>query len=194
LGAARLYWQKHRWYERNRRPLRRLRIHRHMMRAGAYIRFPVEGNVLEALEDGRLTIGEGSLLEPGCWLTISDGAKVEIGRECFLNRNTMLAAMEAITIGDYTMFANGCFVGDAAHRFDDPDTPVTRQGFTPDGPVRIGANCWFGVNCVVTGGVTVGERCVVGANSVVTRDLPRGVIAAGAPAKVIREIEFRSTN
>jgi acetyltransferase-like isoleucine patch superfamily enzyme len=44
----------------------------------------------------------------------------------------------------------------------------------------------------VTGGVTVGERTVVGANSVVTGDLPSGVIAAGAPAKVIREIEFRT--
>ena len=72
------------------------------------------------------------------------------------------------------MFANGCFVGDAEHRFDDPDTPVTWQGFTSKGPVRIGSNCWFGVNCVVTSGVTIGERCVIGANSVVTRDLPRG--------------------
>jgi acetyltransferase-like isoleucine patch superfamily enzyme len=44
---------------------------------------------------------------------------------------------------------------------------------------------------VVTGGVEIGERCVVGANSVVTGNLPPGVIAAGAPAKVIREIEFR---
>jgi acetyltransferase-like isoleucine patch superfamily enzyme len=162
-----------------------------MIRAGAYIRFPVEGNVLEALDDGRLTIGEGSLLEPGCWLTISDGARVEIGRECFLNRNTMIAAGERISIGDYVMFANGCFVGDADHRFDDPDTPITRQGFTSKGPVTIGANCWFGVNCVVTSGVTIGERCVIGSNSVVNRDLPPGVIAAGAPAKVIREIEFR---
>jgi acetyltransferase-like isoleucine patch superfamily enzyme len=38
--------------------------------------------------------------------------------------------------------------------------------------------------------VTIGERCVVGANSVVTRDLPDGVIAAGSPARVIREIDF----
>jgi maltose O-acetyltransferase len=57
--------------------------------------------------------------------------------------------------------------------------------------VRIGSNCWFGVNCVVTGGVEIGERCVIGANSVITRDLPAGVIAAGAPAKVIREIDFK---
>jgi acetyltransferase-like isoleucine patch superfamily enzyme len=69
---------------------------------------------------------------------------------------------------------------------------VTHQGMRPKGPVTIGDNCWFGTNCVVTGGVTVGERTVVGANSVVTGDLPSGVIAAGAPAKVIREIEFRT--
>jgi acetyltransferase-like isoleucine patch superfamily enzyme len=88
------------------------------------------------------------------------------------------------------MFANGCFVGDADHRYDDPGVPITWQGFVPRGPVRIGSNTWFGVNCVVTGGVTIGERCVIGANSVVTRDLPSGSIAGGAPAKVIREIEF----
>jgi acetyltransferase-like isoleucine patch superfamily enzyme len=33
---------------------------------------------------------------------------------------------------------------------------------------------------------------VIGANSVVTRDVPAGTVAAGAPAKVIKEIEFRA--
>jgi acetyltransferase-like isoleucine patch superfamily enzyme len=46
------------------------------------------------------------------------------------------------------------------------------------------------VNVAVTSGVTIGERCVIGANSVVTRDLPPHTIAAGSPAKVIKEIEF----
>jgi acetyltransferase-like isoleucine patch superfamily enzyme len=187
-----LWWRKRRWYERNRRPLRRWRINRHMARAGAFIRYPVEGEVLEALDEGRLRIGAGTLLEPGCWLTLSPEARIEIGEGCFLNRNTMLAALNRIEIGDHVMFANGCFVGDADHRFDDPDTPVPWQGFTSKGPVRIADNVWFGVNCVVTSGVTIGERCVIGANSVVTEDLPPRVIAAGSPAKVIKEVEFRS--
>jgi acetyltransferase-like isoleucine patch superfamily enzyme len=186
----RLWWIKRRWYERNRRWRRRWRINRHMARSGAFIRFPVEGEVLEALDQGRLVVGEGTLFEPGCWLTLAPEARIEIGRECFLNRNVMLAAVERIEIGDHVMFANNCFVGDADHAYDDRDEPVTRQGFIPRGPVRIGSNCWFGVGCVVTGGVQIGDRCVVGANSVVTSDLPPGVIAAGAPAKVIREIEF----
>jgi len=185
------WWAKRRWYERNRRPLRRWRLARHAAHGGFYIRLPVEGELLEALDEERLTIGEGTQLEPGCWLTLAPEARIEIGAGCFLNRNTMLAAYERIEIGDHTMFANGCFVGDAEHRFDDPETPVTWQGFTAKGPVTIGANCWFGVNCAVTGGVTIGERCVIGANSVVTADLPPGSIAAGAPARVIKHIDFR---
>ena len=191
LAAWRTWWVKRRWYERNRHLRRRWRINRHMARAGAFIRYPVEGEVLEALDSGRLSVGEGTLLEPGCWLTLGSEAEIRIGEGCFLNRGTMLAAVERIEIGDHVMFANGCFVGDADHRYDDPDVPITWQGFAPRGPVRIGDNVWFGVNCVVTGGVEIGDRAVIGANSVVTRDVPPATIAAGAPAKVIREIEFK---
>ena len=56
------------------------------------------------------------------------------GRGCFLNRETMLAAHEAIEIGDHVMFANHCFVGDADHRHDDPEMPMTWQGFVARGP------------------------------------------------------------
>ncbi|UJA21933.1 acyltransferase [Thermoleophilia bacterium SCSIO 60948] len=161
-----------------------------MAECGAFIRYPVEGEVLEALDEGRLRIGDGTLLEPGCWITMAPEAEIEIGRGCFLNRETMLAALERITIGDHVMFANGCYVGDSDHRYDDPTRPITEQGFKPGGEVTIGSNVWFGVNCVVTPGVTIGDRAVIGANSVVTKDIPPGVIAAGVPAKVIREIEF----
>ncbi len=187
----RLYVQKWRWYERNALPWRRARIHLHMLRREAFIRFPVQGNVLEALDDGRLEIGAGTLLEPGCWLTLGPQARISVGRECFLNRGTMLAASELIEIGDHVMFANGCFVGDSDHRYDDPDKPITEQGFKPGGEVTIGSNVWLGVHCVVTPGVTIGDRAVIGANSVVTKDVPPGTIAAGVPARVIRRIRFK---
>ncbi|HEX5763567.1 MAG TPA: acyltransferase [Solirubrobacterales bacterium] len=187
----RTWWARRRWYERNRRLARRWRVARHAARGGFFVREPFEGEILEAFDEGRLTIGEGTLLEPGCWLTLAPAARISIGEGCFLNRNTMLAALERIEIGDHVMFANGCFVGDADHRFDDFEAPITTQGFTSKGPVRIGSNCWLGVNCVVTSGVTIGERCVIGSNSVVTEDVPSGSIAAGAPAKVVKRIEFR---
>ena len=191
LSDWRNWWTKHRWYDRNRRLRRRWRINRHAARGGFYIRHPVEGEVLEALDSGRLRVGENTLFEPGCWLTLGPEARITVGQGCFLNRETMLASLELIEIGDHVMFANGCFVGDADHRYDDPDVPITWQGFVPGGPVRIGDNVWFGVNCVVTGGVEIGDRAVIGANSVVTESVPAAVIAAGVPAKVIREIEFK---
>jgi acetyltransferase-like isoleucine patch superfamily enzyme len=193
LTGKSLWQAKRDWYERNQTPEARARIDEHMARLGAYVRHPIEGEVLEGLDSGRLQIGEGAHFEPGCWLTLGPEAKVTIGAGCYLNRNVMLAALESIEIGDHTMLANGCFVGDSDHRYDDRSRPITVQGFAPRGPVRIGANCWFGVNSVVTGGVEIGERCVIGSNSVVTKSLPPGVIAAGAPAKVIREIEFKGS-
>ncbi len=56
--------------------------------------------------------------------------------------------------------------------------------------MRIGDNAWLGKGVVVTGGVEIGERAVIGSNSVVTRDVPPRTIAMGAPAKVLREIEY----
>jgi acetyltransferase-like isoleucine patch superfamily enzyme len=185
---ARLWGQKWRWYERGSLPWNRARIHWEMMRREAFVRWPVEGNVLEALREGRLEIGPGALLEPGVWITAPGEARVRIGAGTFLNKGVMVAAQKLVEIGDHCMLANGCFVSDANHRYDDPDKPITWQGFDSRGPTRIGDNCWLGANVVVTSGVTIGERCVIGANSVVTRDVPAFSIAAGAPAKVLRRV------
>jgi len=182
--------QKWRWYERSSLPWNRARIHWEAMRRGAFIRWPVHGDVLPALREGRLEIGPDTLLEPGVWLTAPGSARIRIGSGSFLNLGVMVAAFELVEIGDHCMFANGCFVTDGDHRFDDPVKPVPWQGFTSKGPTRIGDNVWCGANVVITSGVTVGERCVIGANSVVTRDLPAFSIAAGAPAKVLRQIEY----
>jgi acetyltransferase-like isoleucine patch superfamily enzyme len=190
LQAARLWAQKWRWYQRNSLPWNRLRIHRELMRRQAFARWPLHGNVLDTLRDGRLDVGAHTLFEPDVWITIGDAGRVEIGSGTFLNIGTMVAAETLVEIGDHCMFANGCFVSDAGHRFDDPERPVPWQGFTSKGPTRIGDNVWCGAHVVITTGVTVGERCVIGANSVVTRDLPPHSIAAGAPAQVLRQVEY----
>jgi acetyltransferase-like isoleucine patch superfamily enzyme len=185
-----LWAQKWRWYERNSLPWNRARIHWELARRRAFCRWPVHGNVLEMLRDGRLELGEHVLLEPDVWLTGPAPARIRIGAGSFLNLGVMVAAVDLVEIGAHCMFANGCFVTDGNHRFDDPDRPVTWQGFTSKGPTRIGDNVWCGANVVVTSGVTIGARSVIGANSVVTADLPPFSIAAGAPARVLRTIDY----
>ena len=187
---AKLWAQKWRWYERNSLPWNRARIHWELMRRGAFARWPLHGNVLQSLRDGRLVIGEHTLMEPHVWLSVPPPGRIRIGSGVFLNLGVMVAASELVEIGDHCMLANGCLVTDADHRYDDPARPVPWQGFTSKGPTRIGDNTWCGAHVVVTSGVTIGERCVIGANSVVTEDLPPFSIAAGAPAKILRTIRY----
>lgn len=186
MDDLKLWAQKWRWYQRNSLPWNRARIHYELAKRRSFAKWPLHGEVLEMLAEGRLTLGEHVLLEPNVWLTGS--GHIHIGGGSFLNLGVQVAAVDRVTIGAYCMFANGCLITDANHRFDDPDRPVPWQGFTSKGPTTVGDNVWCGANVVITSGVTVGERCVIGANSVVTTDIPPYSIAAGAPARVLKPI------
>ena len=54
--------------------------------------------------------------------------------------------------------------------------------------MSIGDDVWAGGNVVINPGVTIGSNVVIGSGSIVVKDIPDGVIAAGNPARVIREI------
>ena len=53
--------------------------------------------------------------------------------------------------------------------------------------VSIGHDTWIGHGVVIMPGVRIGNGAVIGSNSVVTKDVPAYAIAAGAPAKVLRQ-------
>lgn len=55
-------------------------------------------------------------------------------------------------------------------------------------PITVGDDVWIAANVVVLPGVTIGRGTVIGTDSVVTKDVPAGVLAAGNPCRVIREI------
>jgi len=173
---------------KNNRPWVRARIAWEFMRRESHICRPYYGPILPPLRQGRLEIGRGVLLLPGCWITAPEEATIRIGSGTTLNMGVMVAAYERVDIGAHCMFANGCFISDADHRFDDPTRNLSHQGYRVKGPTVIGDNVWCGVNVAVLGGVTIGERSVIGANSVVVDDIEPYCVAAGAPAKVIRRI------
>lgn len=59
-------------------------------------------------------------------------------------------------------------------------------------PIHLCKGCLIGMESFVMPGVTVGEGAIVGAGSLVTKDIPAWTIAAGRPAKVLKEIPKRS--
>ena len=146
------------------------------------MRWPVHGNVLEALREGRLEVGPHALLEPGVWITAPGQARVRIGEGTFLNLGVMVASIGAG--GDRrALHARQRLL---RHRRQPPLRRPRHAdhlaGLHVEGARRASATTsGCGANVVVTSGVTIGERCVIGANSVVTTDIPAGSIAAGAP-------------
>ncbi len=134
-----------------------------------------------------VTLLGGAALDDGVVLLLtSDTARITIGRNCYVNRHTMLDATEEITVGDECMIGPFCYLTDHDHTFGAEVAP----GFGPllSQPTMIGARCWLGAHVTVLKGVTIGEGTVVGAGSVVTRSLPPRVIAVGNPARVLRAI------
>ena len=55
--------------------------------------------------------------------------------------------------------------------------------------IKIGENCWIGMNTVILPGVELGNHTIVGAGSIVTKSFPEGdCIIVGNPAKIIKNL------
>ena len=186
---AKLYYKKWRWFERNSWPGRRLAIHREMLRRECYARWPVHGNMLDALRSGRMELGKNVHFDHDVWISVLENGHLKIGEGTALNVGVFVSCFNELEIGAHTALSNGCFVSDGTRGFDPNGGPFLRQPFWSKGPTRVGDNVWVGVNSVITSGVTIGDWCIIGANSVVTHDLPSYSVAVGAPARVIREID-----
>lgn len=149
---------------------------------------PSEGAKREALlKEMFAELGENCYIEPP--LCSNWGGKhVHFGKGVYANFNLTLVDDTHIYVGDHTMIGPNVTLATAGH----PILPALREEvYQFNLPVRIGRNCWLGAGVIVLPGVTIGDNTVVGAGSVVTRDLPAGVVAAGNPCRVLREIGER---
>lgn len=149
---------------------------------------PSEGAKREALlKEMFAELGENCYIEPP--LRSNWGGKhVHFGKGVYANFNLTLVDDTHIYVGDHTMIGPNVTLVTAGH----PILPALREEvYQFNLPVRIGRSCWLGAGVIVLPGVTIGDNTVVGAGSVVTRDLPCGVVAAGNPCRVLREIGER---
>ncbi|MBQ8538571.1 MAG: sugar O-acetyltransferase [Ruminococcus sp.] len=113
------------------------------------------------------------------------GKFIEIGTGSFLNYDCIILDACKVKIGDHVLIGPRTCIYSATHPVD---AVVRTAGYDISRPVTICDNVWLGGNVVVNPGVTVGEGSVIGSGSVITKDIPKNVIAAGNPCRVIREI------
>jgi maltose O-acetyltransferase len=130
--------------------------------------------------------GEGVHIRPPFHLEY--GTRVSIGAGTFFNYDCLMLDVAPVTIGAACQGASRVQFITATHPID-PEP--RRLGWESGEPISVGDNVWLGGGAILCPGVTIGDDTVVGAGAVVTRDLPAGVVAAGSPAHVLREIGER---
>jgi acetyltransferase-like isoleucine patch superfamily enzyme len=119
--------------------------------------------------------------------TIEEGAALDVGANFGMSGGSICVA-ESVTIGDnVAVGANTTIVDTDFHPLDARLRRLTLVG-AKTAPVLIENDVFIGMNCLILKGVTVGRGSVIGAGSVVTKSIPPGVIAAGNPARVLREL------
>jgi maltose O-acetyltransferase len=112
------------------------------------------------------------------------GANILLGERVFFNFNCVVLDVCVVKIGDFTQFGPAVQIYTATH----PMNAEMRREKEFGKPIEIGSDVWVGGGAILCPGVKVGSKTVIGAGSVVTKDIPDGVLAAGNPCRVIREI------
>ena len=114
-----------------------------------------------------------------------NGKNIRAGDKLLLNYNVTILDRAKVTIGDNVQIAPGVLITTVNHA-------MTAKGRRADlctaRPITIGVDVWIGGNVTILPGVTIGSNVIVAAGAVVSRDLPDNVLAAGVPARVIRQL------
>ena len=146
----------------------------------------IQGRLKFAHLPCRITMGERCGLGDGLFLSTGREATITLGDDVTINAGCLLVASQAIAIGSRTAIGEYVSIRDQAHRFA-PGRGVRGQGFEV-APIEIGENVWIGRGVFIGPGSRIGANSIVAANSVVHGVFPDGVLIAGAPAKVKRNI------
>jgi acetyltransferase-like isoleucine patch superfamily enzyme len=140
------------------------------------------GTMFDVGPRGSVSLGEYTLVHGA---RIICDARIEIGDYSLLSWNVVLMDTYRLPREREARRAELRKVPARAHRYFDIETEAR--------PVTIGSNVWIGFDACVLPGVSIGEGSIVGARSVVVEDIPPYTIAAGNPARIIRQIESRPT-
>ena len=112
------------------------------------------------------------------------GSNIYLGDRVYFNFNCVILDVCEVRIGDFAFFGPGVQIYAATH----PINAQLRRTQEYGKPVTIGSDVWVGGGAIICPGVTIGSKTVIGAGSVVTKNIPDGVVAAGNPCRIIREI------
>lgn len=106
----------------------------------------------------------------------------EAGDRCHVGRLTHINVTEPVVFGDDTAVGMHCILATHAHW-----QPATQGYPRLRGAIRLGSDVAIYSGVIISPGVTVGHGAVIAAGAVVQTDVPDLSLAAGVPARIVRE-------
>jgi acetyltransferase-like isoleucine patch superfamily enzyme len=107
------------------------------------------------------------------------GNHVWIGPQAYFDARNLV-------LEDYVGWGPGAKVLGSSHTGIPLDRPVITTSLVIR-PVHVGYGADIGMNACLLPGVRIGEHSIIGAGAVVTHDIPPYSIAAGVPARILRD-------
>jgi acetyltransferase-like isoleucine patch superfamily enzyme len=152
-----------------------------------------------AVDASRVRVGANTHVR-GELLVFAHGGEIVVGDWCYVGEGTRLWSAASLHVGDRVLVSHGCDIHDcnahplgasARHRHFRDICTAGHPADLPDvaaQPVRLEDDVWIGFGSTVLKGVTIGAKSIVAAKSLVTKSVPPGVLVAGSPARIVREL------
>ena len=157
----------------------------------------ISGRIERRHSSSKVQIGSDCLIA-GTLVVETDESVINIGDNVFIGGGTTIDCVDKVVIENDVLISYHVLIMDsdnhsirASERVEDLKrwraqeydwSNVNRASIT------IRSKAWIGARVIITKGVEIGEGAIVASGAVVTKDVPPYSIAAGNPAKVIREL------
>ncbi|WP_251106390.1 acyltransferase [Alloacidobacterium dinghuense] len=117
--------------------------------------------------------------------------RLHIGNNVNIEQNVHLVCHSRLTISDNVSITGNCAIVDVTHPYSDVNnlTKIGDRILDENSFVEIGYGSFLGFSTIVLPGVRIGKYCIIGAHSVVTHDIPDYSVAAGNPAKLLKQYD-----
>ncbi|WP_348813630.1 acyltransferase [Flavobacterium maritimum] len=116
----------------------------------------------------------------------NENSEISIGNNVAINNAFSIVCFSKVSIGSHVLIGSNCSIIDN----DGHDLAMDKRN--DDNPksisVRIEDNVFIGSNVSILKGVSIGQNSVIGNGAIVSKNIPDNVVAAGNPARVIRNL------
>ncbi|MCZ4306872.1 acyltransferase [Zoogloeaceae bacterium G21618-S1] len=152
---------------------------------------------------GQIVLGDYVICAGELYSFFSKGV-ISVGDCSYVGQGTRIWALSRVEIGRRVLISHDCFICDnlthplnaqtrhqqymAKHGF-----PFPEQIELEERPILIGDDVWVAAGVTILRGVSIGQGAVIAAGSVITTDVPAGVVVAGNPARVVKQLGTEQT-